>query len=66
MAWNLRGSTVIPCWDMMNPNRMHVVTQNTHFSGFILMLYFWQRSRMIRRSSMCWYHFLDRAVRSSK
>jgi hypothetical protein len=39
MAWTLRGSTVMPCWETMNPRRHPTVTQNTHLRGFKWILY---------------------------
>ena len=66
MAWTLRGSKVILLCEMMNLRRHPTVTHNTHLKGFKRMLYWQHRWKMIRKSSRCWVHFLDQAVRSSK
>jgi hypothetical protein len=34
IAWTLRGSIVMPCWETMNPRRRPTMTQKTHLRGF--------------------------------
>jgi hypothetical protein len=33
MAWTLRGSTVMPCWEMINPRRHPTVMQKHALEG---------------------------------
>ena len=66
IAWNLRGSTVIPLWDTMNPSRRLAGTQKSHFRGFKRILYLRHHKNTCCKSSICCAHFGDWAVRYSR
>jgi len=40
ITWNFRGSSMIPCWDIMNPKNQLALMNNKHMRGFQCRLYY--------------------------